>query len=190
MTDLSVVIITKNQVWNVDRLLGSVLQENEDVSHCGGPARRLRARRTAPRSGPRSIRSGFLRLFPNQPLTGPFARPVGRRPRDHRRPRAVPGRRHGAVSGLARPCAADAGRAARRRRVAGTVVDVQVRRARHDRALARRRRGGVAQEACVPREITNTGGAALHRAQRARVALLPPPLPAAPCWAFGVPAHP
>ena len=160
MTDLSVVIITKNQVWNVDRLLGSVLQETEDVptaevllvdsgSEDGTPER----------AAQHPI--GVLRLLPNQPLTAALGRWVGGR--------ETTGDLVLFLDGDMELCPGWLGRALRTlderpdvAAVAGTVVDVPVRTPGttghwpEDVVAAWRREP-------VPREITNTGGAALHR---------------------------
>ena len=160
MTDLSVVIITKNQVWNVDRLLGSVLQETEDVptaevllvdsgSEDGTPER----------AAQHPI--GVLRLLPDQPLTAALGRWVGGR--------ETTGDLVLFLDGDMELCPGWLGRALRTlderpdvAAVAGTVVDVPVRTPGttghwpEDVVAAWRREP-------VPREITNTGGAALHR---------------------------
>ncbi len=160
MTDLSVVIITKNQVWNVDRLLGSVLREIEDVptadvllvdsgSEDGTPER----------AAQHPI--GVLRLLPDQPLTAALGRWVGGR--------ETTGDLVLFLDGDMELCPGWLGRALRTlderpdvAAVAGTVVDVPVRTPGttghwpEDVVAAWRREP-------VPREITNTGGAALHR---------------------------
>ena len=160
MTDLSVVVITKNQVWNVDRLVGSVLRELEAVtaaeillvdsgSEDGTPER----------AAQHPI--GVVRLLPDQPLTAALGRYVGGR--------ETTGELVLFLDGDMELCPGWLDRALRTMgerpdvaAVAGTVVDVPVDTpgtTGHwpEEVVDAWRR------APVPREITNTGGAALHR---------------------------
>ena len=122
-----------------------------------------RARRTAPRSGPRSIRSAWCGSSPPGPAVDRGARPVRRRAGDDRRACAVPRRRHGALPRLARPCAPNDGEAARRGRRGGNRRGRARGHARHDGALARGGRGRVAQGPRSGGRSRTPGGAALHR---------------------------
>jgi GT2 family glycosyltransferase len=160
MTDLSVVIITKNQLWNVDRLVGSVLREIADV-----PAAEVLLVDSGSEDGTPERAAqhpiGVLCLLPDQPLTAALGRYVGGR--------ETTGELVLFLDGDMELCPGWLDRALRTMdertdvaAVAGTVVDVPVDTpgtTGHwpDDVVAAWRRDPV------PREITNTGGAALHR---------------------------
>ena len=142
----------------MDRLVGSVLRELEAVtaaeillvdsgSEDGTPER----------AAQHPI--GVVRLLPDQPLTAALGRYV--EGGDDRRARAVPRRRHGALPRLARPCAPNDGERPDVAAVAGRVdvpVDTPGTTGHSPEEVVDAWRRDP-----VPREITNTGGAALHR---------------------------
>ena len=187
MTDLSVVVITKNQVWNVDRLVGSVLLESRP---CPPPrsCSWTRARRdgTPERAAQHPI--GVVRLLLDQPLTAALGRYVGGRETTGELVLFLDGDMELCPGWLDRALQT-MGERPDVAAVAGTVVDVPVDTpgtTGHwpEEVVDAWRR------APVPREITNTGGAALHRRSVLEAHRLLPPVPALRGGARAVPAHP
>ena len=160
MTDLSVVLITKNQAWNVDRLVGSVLRELE-----GGPSAEVLLVDSGSDDGTpeRAARHpiGVLRLLPDQTLTAALGRYLGGR--------ELSGELVLFLDGDMELCPGWLSRALRTMHeqpdvasVSGTVVDLPV-----DTPGATGHWPDEVEAAWrtdpVSVEITNTGGAALHR---------------------------
>jgi len=160
MTRLSVVLITKDQVWNVDRLVGSVLREVADE-----PGVEIVLVDSASRDGTaqRAARHpiGVLRLRDDQPLTPALGRYVG--------VRETTGELVLFLDGDMELCRGWLGRALQTMEerpdvavVTGAVVD----RPRHTAGSVDGGRDDAASAAAAdrsPREVPYTAGAAMHR---------------------------